>query len=169
MMELEIVPAAREEEPVLARLLELYAHDLSDVAGLTIGADGRCGYGPLPLYWTEPGRHPYLFRVDGNLAGFALVKLGSEVTGTLDVWDVAEFFVLRRFRRRGFGVRAAHRVWSRHAGPWEVRVMDRNTEALGFWQQAADAFVGAHIEPEFVELRGKRWHVFRLASGALPN
>jgi len=165
-MRLEIDSAAKGEAPILARLLELYIHDLSAVADLRIGADGRFGYAPLPGYWTEVGRHPYLLRVDGELAGFALVQQGSQVTGAPDVWDMAEFFVLRRWRRRGLGVRAAHKVWSRHMGRWEVRVMERNTAALGFWQRAVDAFVGAHVDAEFVEMTDKPRYVFRLTSDA---
>jgi len=163
-MYLEVVTAAKEEEPILARLLELYAHDLSDVAQLKIGADGQFGYGPLPRYWTEEGRHPYLMRIDGELAGFVLVQQGSQLTGEPDLWDVAEFFVLRRHRRQGAGVQAAHEVWRRHAGRWEVRVMERNTVALAFWGRAVDAYVGAHVEPELVEVAGKRWHLFRFNS-----
>ena len=168
-MYLELVTAVKEEEPVLARLLELYAHDLSDVAKLRIGADGRFGYDWLPRYWADAGRHPYLMWVDGELAGFVLVQQGSQVTQEADVWDVAEFFVLRRHRRQSVGMRAAHEVWRRHAGRWEVRVMERNPAALAFWQRAVDAYVGARVEPELVEVAGKRWHVFRLYSGVLSN
>src|SRR5215471_9091553 len=84
-MYLELVTAVKEEEPVLARLLELYAHDLSDVAKLRIGADGRFGYDWLPRYWADAGRHPYLMWVDGELAGFVLVQQGSQVTQEADV------------------------------------------------------------------------------------
>ncbi len=41
--QVEIVAAAREEEPVLANLLELYAHDFSDFHEVELGADGRFG------------------------------------------------------------------------------------------------------------------------------
>jgi predicted acetyltransferase len=167
--DLEVTAAASDEEAVLARLLELYAHDLSAIADLRIGADGRYGYGPLPLYWTEAGRHPLLVRVGGDLAGFALVQKGSLVTGAPDVWDMAEFFVLRPYRRQGIGVRAAHEVWGRHPGRWEVRVMDRNTAALRFWEHAVGAFVGGEVEPVLTGVAGKRWHVFGFTSSALPN
>jgi predicted acetyltransferase len=165
-MSLELVTAAKDDEPLLARLLELYAHDLSDVAGLRIGDDGRYGYEALPRYWTGVGRHPYLLRVEGELAGFVLVQQGSQLTGAPGVWDMAEFFVLRRHRRHGAGVRAAHAVWSKHAGHWEVRIMERNTAALAFWQRAVDAYVGAHVEAEFTQVRGKWWHVLRLLATA---
>jgi predicted acetyltransferase len=168
-MNLAVSQAEKEERVLLERLLELYAHDLSDIADLPIGADGRFGYGPLPSYWTDPGRHPYLVRVDGELAGFILVQQGSRLTGAPEVWDVAEFFVLKRHRRRGVGQRAAHDVWRRHAGPWEVRVMERNTAALGFWRRAVEAFVGSPREPESARAGVKAWHVLRFTSESLPD
>ncbi len=47
---IELVPAAQGQEPVLANLLELYAHDFSEFVDLTIGPDGRFHYPRLPLY-----------------------------------------------------------------------------------------------------------------------
>ena len=35
---------------------------------------GDYGYRYLDHYWADPGRHPFLFQVDHNWAGFALVR-----------------------------------------------------------------------------------------------
>src|SRR5579862_2852405 len=98
MRHLEVIPAALQQETILANLLELYAHDFSEFHEIELGEDGRFGYMHLPLYWREPNRHPFLVRVDGKLAGFVLVKQTSEA-----VWDMAEFFIVRGYRRRGIG------------------------------------------------------------------
>ena len=45
--------AVREQPPILANLLELYAHDFSEFQPLDVGSDGRFGYKYLPLYWSE--------------------------------------------------------------------------------------------------------------------
>ena len=90
---IETVPAAVEEQPVVANLLQLYAHDFSEFQNLELGFDGRFAYSQLPLYWTEPSRHPFLVRVADRLAGFVLVKRGSDISGDEGVWDMAEFFV----------------------------------------------------------------------------
>lgn len=163
-MDIDVRKAEKDECVLLERMIELYAHELSDIADLPIGADARFGYGPLPSYWSEPTRHPYIVRVNGELAGFILVQQGSQVNGARDVWDVAEFFVLKRHRRRGVGECAAHDVWRQHSGQWEVRVMERNTEALKFWRRAVERFVGAPKEPEYLRAGEKAWHVFRLNS-----
>src|SRR5882672_3536388 len=130
---IEVIPAAAEQEPILANLLELYAHDFSEFLDLELGADGRFGYKRLALYWSEPGRQPFLVRIDGKLAGLVLVKNGSDVSGNTTVWDMAEFFVIRGYRRRGIGTQIAHEVWKRFPGAWEVRVMESNIPAYHFW------------------------------------
>jgi hypothetical protein len=67
---LEVVPATQDQEPIVANLFQLYAHDFSEFFDLKLRPDGRFSYDELPLYWREPNRHPFLIKVDGNLAGF---------------------------------------------------------------------------------------------------
>src|ERR1700730_9913179 len=166
---IEVLPATTEQEPVLANLLELYAHDFSEFSDLKIGVDGRFGYEPLTLYWRESNRFPFLVRANGDLAGFVLVQQGSQVSGAAEVWDVAEFFVLRGYRRQGVGVRVAHDVWRMFTGRWEVRVTDKNLAARAFWKHAVSEFTGVRSESALTEVAGKRWHVFSFVSNAPPN
>src|SRR5205807_3674214 len=94
------------------------------------------------------------------LAGLVLVKRGSEVSGREAVWDMAEFFIVRGCRRQGIGMKAAHEVWRRFPGPWEVRVMESNRTALSFWQHAITTLSGEAIPPARIEKDGECWHVF---------
>jgi predicted acetyltransferase len=131
---------------------------------LNIGANGRFGYEPLPLYWSEPNRHPFLIRVDGKLAGLALVRRGSEIAGNQTIWDMAEFFVLRGCRRRGIGMLAAKEVSRRFPGSWEVRVMQSNVSAILFWEQAISNFTSAEILSVRIEKGGQYWQLFSFES-----
>ena len=88
--DIQLEVALLKQSPILANLLELYAHDFSEFQPLDIGPDGRFGYKHLPLYWSESNRYPFLIRFDGNLAGLALVKRGSEISGNQDVCDMTE-------------------------------------------------------------------------------
>ncbi len=139
-MRVEVIPALAEQQAVLANLLELYAHDFSEFHPVQIGEDGRFGYASLPLYWSQEGRHPFLVRVDGKLAGFVLVKKVDAV------WDMAEFFVVRGARRSGVGTPVAHEVWRRFPGAWVVRVMEANVSAERFWSQAVASFTGKAVQ-----------------------
>jgi predicted acetyltransferase len=120
---------------LLANLLELYVHDLSEVFPIELKADGRFGYDKLPLYWSQPEqRFPFLIRYGTRVVGFVLVTRGSPASDDPEVFDVAEFFVIRRYRRSGVGRRAAFLVWDRLPGRWTVRVSEGNTKALRFWE-----------------------------------
>lgn len=163
-VQIEVIHAMPEQRPILANLLELYAHDFSEFYDLELGADGRFGYKDLPMYWGGPDRHPFLVRVDGRLAGFVLAKRGSEVSGDEDVWDVAEFFIIRGYRRRGIGTEVAHEVWRRFPGHWEVRVMKRNNKAKEFWERAIAKFIGESVSPVSVEKDGESWYLFSFES-----
>ena len=162
----ELIPATPQQQSILANLLELYAHDFSEFHPVALGPDGRFGYQDLPLYWQEPGRFPFLVKVDGQLAGFVLVKRGPQFTSSAIVWDIVEFFVARGYRRRGIGSEIAHQVWRRFPGPWQVRVMESNTTALHFWQRAITSFTGKPVPPTKVEKGSQLWHVFTFESAA---
>lgn len=163
-MNVEVISATSEQQPILANLLELYVHDFSEHHDVELNADGRFGYTKLPLYWLEPNRHPFLVMADRKLAGLVLVKKGSEISGDDNVWDVAEFFVVRRYRRRGIGTAIAHKIWSRFPGRWEVRVMESNHTADRFWERAIEEFAGEPIPSTRVEKGGKFWRLFSFNS-----
>ena len=161
---LEVRPAEPVEQQVLANLLELYAHDFSAIADLHLGQDGRYGYSRLEQYWTDPTRLPFLVWIDGRPAGFALIGRGSEISGDPEVWDVSEFFVVRRHRRCGVGAAVAHQLWRRLPGRWEVRVMENNLPALAFWAVAVRDFTGHEPEPVLVVADDRGWQVFSFDS-----
>lgn len=129
-------PATRDDAALLSNLLELYIHDVCDIfPSVELGADGRFGYPKLPLYWSEPNtRFAYLIERSGRVAGFVLATRGSPVTPDPEVLDVAEFFVLRKYRRLGVGQRAAALLWQRLPGKWTVRVSEGNPKATAFWR-----------------------------------
>jgi predicted acetyltransferase len=126
---LEVVDARESERAVLRRLLELYRYDFSEFDGAEVDDHGEFGYRYLDHYWTDPARHPYLFRCNATWAGFALVRSG-------DPHDMAEFFVMRNHRRSGLGRDAAHEVLRRFPGRWTVRQQLTNPAAIAFWRVA---------------------------------
>lgn len=136
-----IEQAEPAEATLLANLLELYIHDLSEAFAIEPGPDGRFGYPALPRYWSEPEqRFPFLVRADGKTVGFALVTRGSPATDDPRVMDMAEFFVLRRHRRSGCGRRAVGLLFDRFPGPWMVRVAESNRGAMPFWESVVSAY-----------------------------
>lgn len=160
-------PASEADSTLLANLLELYVHDMSEVfPHVQLGTDGRFGYSRLPLYWSEPERRfAFLIRCDGRVAGFILVTRGSPAVPDPNVLDVAEFFVLRQYRRAGTGREAAFLLWRRLRGRWIVRVLEKNAGALGFWHDIIAAFTGAHFDERRLTTGPNEWLVFSFDSG----
>jgi predicted acetyltransferase len=165
----EVLPASPDQQPILANLVELYIHDFSEFHDTKIGADGKFGYNDLSLYWRDPNRHPLLVKVNGNLAGFALVRRISDISTNELLWDMAEFFVLRGHRRHGVGTAAALQVLRRFPGLWQVRVMQSNLGAHRFWNHAIAAFTGKPIESAVVEKNDKLWHYSLFESSGLAQ
>jgi predicted acetyltransferase len=161
---IEIIPAALEQKAILANLLELYTYDFWEFVELEIGPDGRFGYTDLDIYWTEPARHPLLVYVDSRLAGFALIDGLPRESADVTVWDVAEFFILRRYRRAGIGTQVAHLVWRRFPGRWQVRVIVSNEPAYRFWREAIKSFAGQEIVATRVKQGGRDRHLFSFES-----
>jgi predicted acetyltransferase len=153
------------EAAVLANLVELYSHDLSETFALELRADGRFGYEHLPRYWTEPARRfPFLIRCGTQLVGFALVTRGSPASATPEDFDVAEFFVVRRHRRAGVGQRAAFLLWNRFAGRWIVRVSVGNRGGRLFWARVIAAYTGGAFTETTHPGSPHAWCVFSFTS-----
>lgn len=116
----EVQLAGLDEEPLLSAMLPGYLRELGVESGL---------YPYLALYWLEPGRRPYLIRVDGQVAGFALVR-ALERPG---LHELAEFYVGQAFRRQGVGRAAAWALFEGQPGDWQLNVLAGNRSALAFW------------------------------------
>jgi len=143
-MEISITRASLEEKPVVARLLQLCLHDYSAHDRFGIGDDGLFGYRWSDLYWSNPHRHPYLFRVEGRLAGFAFVRQREEDEPGDWRWQIAEFFILRGLRRKRIGMVAASALLRSRCGVWEFAYDLSNEPARLFWRQVARSFNGGH-------------------------
>jgi len=128
-MDISLIEVDEADRAVLRRLIELYRYDFSEFDRSDVGPHGEYGYPYLDNYWTEPGRHPFLVRVDGHWAGFALVR-------QIPPFDMAEFFVMRKYRRTGLGRIVAAELFHRFPGPWQVRQLRSNPAATAFWRAA---------------------------------
>ncbi|NGZ77166.1 GNAT family N-acetyltransferase [Saccharibacillus sp. VR-M41] len=112
-------------------------------------------------YWNEPGRYPFLLRADGKLAGFALIRLigpsdegSSEKADGLGIYEMVEFFVMKKYRKQGIGRRAADELFRRFPGRWKLGVMEENAPALSFWREAIASCEAAE---KLLETREREW------------
>jgi predicted acetyltransferase len=153
------------QKSVVARLLEFYWYDLSTLFGLDLDESGRYGYSYLDDYWVKPDHFPFLVYVDDVLAGLVLIQktLPEFSVSSIDRWDIAEFFILRKFRGQHVGRHAAHLAWYGFKGPWQLRVLKENVRATQFWFKTVQAF-SKDFEVLEKTLQGSQWHLFLFKS-----
>ena len=101
----------------------------------------------------------------GKIAGFVLVQQGSPLENEPQIWDIAEFFIMHKYRKQGIGTNVVHKVWQQFKGRWQVRVLQANIIARAFWVQAIEKFTGHEVA--FVTIADKdnyKWDIFKFDS-----
>lgn len=148
-MLIELSPATLDDKPILQRMLELYQYDFSETSGTDLDSHGCFGYPSLDHYWLEQGRHPFLVRVGGKLAGFVLVNRHTFVPG--NELAIAEFFIMRKYRRMGVGRTISFQVFERFRGKWEIQQTETNLPAQAFWRSVVAAYTAGNYRELFLE------------------
>ena len=164
---LSISKIGPESEVVLRNLFEHYLHDMAEWFEIDTKADGSYSYDTSSIW--ENGYDAYLAQVGDSIAGFALVGSAVEWLGDIGAHDVHEFFVIRRFRRRGFGQRMAALLWKERPGGWLVRVLESNAPAVLFWQTVISSHSRGSYEVERRIVEGRPWRFFRFVSSAAKD
>jgi predicted acetyltransferase len=154
-MNIEVSPATFEERPILRHLMELYQHDFSEFDGADVNPFGIYDYPYLDHYWTETERSPFLVRVDGNLAGFVLVARYNYLTGQKDTWVLAEFFIMRKYRKKGVGEFVARTIFDQFPGAWQVGQIIENPSATNFWRKVISRYTQDNFQEH--ELNNDTW------------
>jgi predicted acetyltransferase len=125
---------------------------------LTTG--GLTVYPRLALYWEDADRIPYLVRLEGADAGFALVRRHPE-TG---FHEMAEFYIAPAYRHQGIGREAAQALFARHSGWWHLQILDHNAGAQAFWRRVIP---GPLRESAQRAANGRRFTVIQFRAGGL--
>ena len=151
-----ITQVSESQKALLARLMQLYLHDFSEFVEIgqpygDVNADGVFDYEYFESYWSEPEREPLLITFGQNIVGFALINAWS-ASGLGTDQAIAEFFILRKYRRAKLGTRAAMKVISDRSGRWEIPIAFYNRPALAFWRSVVLSLQGYQFE----EFKGDR-------------
>ncbi len=137
-MNIELRSPSRSDRELIRRMMELYLYDFSEFDDADLDEHACFIYGDLDYFWFEPTHAAFLATVDGKLAGFVLVDNDVKLDGNQR--SISEFFVMRKYRRRGVGRYLAHDVFRRLPGAWEIAVMKSNKPAQVFWRKVIDEY-----------------------------
>lgn len=129
-------PATAADHPIIGHLLELYLYDMAEIYRFPVGPDGLYAYDRLDEFWV----HPHLILSNDDIAGFALIIERCPITGRSPCYFMAEFFVMRPYRRQGFGTGCALGLIGEYPGLWHVGVVERNHQAAKFWAHLFEPF-----------------------------
>ncbi|MFD2178879.1 GNAT family N-acetyltransferase [Veronia pacifica] len=120
---------------VFENLFQYYRYDMSEFLGLAPDDHGLyvTRSSQFDVYWKMPDHHPFFIYADGNLAGFILIR---RYPARPELFDIDQFFILRRFKGQGVGKAAFKQAITLFPGQWQVRVLRENINALRFWSKA---------------------------------
>jgi predicted acetyltransferase len=156
----QVTEAFSADAPLIQNLLQLYTHDFSEFwAGTSRGdldVEGRFSAYPLDGYWSRANWWAGLIRCQGKVAGFALINDETH-SGLPADRNLAEFFIVRKYRGSGAGRVAAKILFSRHPGSWEVAVARKNTGALQFWRKVIRSAANASAAEE-LDVQTAHWN-----------
>lgn len=149
-MKFEIQEVKEQDKEVIYNLMQLYTYELSffedettDFKLLDSGLYVMSKY--VEMYWTSDKRHPYILKCDNELAGFVLARYNEYGKN-----EIAEFFVLNKYRRSGAGKFMANEMFELYKGPWEVRTLLKNERAQSFWRNVIREFSNDNFEERLI-------------------
>ncbi|TVX96319.1 GNAT family N-acetyltransferase [Cohnella terricola] len=145
-----------EQKSTLRNLLQLYKYDFSEFDSEDdINPSGLYEYMYLDHYWTENGRYPFFIKVNHKLAGFALVRtFGTNENETNPfIYSIAEFFVMKKYRKLKVGQTVAFELFNRFPGCWKVAQIEENEPAQAFWRKTIDRYTNGRYK----EIREDDW------------
>jgi len=141
-----LTKASYQQKQIINNLMQFYMYDFSEFVNLDIEADGFfAAYKNLDDYLNDENRFPYIIQNEERPIGFALVRLIE--SDQRSYYSIAEFFVLKKYRKKGIGKQIATQLFNLHKGLWEVFQRESNKPAQLFWSNV----IGAYTKGNFTE------------------
>ncbi|WMM23970.1 GNAT family N-acetyltransferase [Tissierella sp. MB52-C2] len=150
-IQISIVPY--EDKTILYNLIQLYRYDSSEFDGHVLNKHGFYLYKYLDSQWTEDYRRPFIVKVDDEIAGFAFVILDVPKEFTIlssaeKTNVISDFFIMRKYKRKGVGKKLAFSLFDQFPGTWEIKQTTGNKIAYQFWRKVISEYTGSNILQE---------------------
>ena len=147
-MNVQLIKAIHEHKAVIKNLMQFYMYDFSEYVNIDVKEDGLyAAYDTLEDYWKDENRFAYIIKNNEQYAGFVLVKWIE--TSERNYFSIAEFFVMKRYRREGIGKAVAEQIFNLHKGQWEVFQKENNKPAQLFWTTIINFYTNSKFTDKF--------------------
>jgi len=150
-LKIEVTAVKHEEKEILLNLMEKYEYELSqyfhynEVNELGLYDLGNFDYVDS-FYHKNAKRWVFFIKVDGKLAGFAMIHSDNFYLESRKAdFIMADFFVMYKYRGMGVGKFAVNYLFDKFKGLWQLTVCNRNTNAVLFWLKV----IGDYTEGKF--------------------
>jgi predicted acetyltransferase len=152
-MHFEIIKASAEYKDVIKNLMQFYIYDFSEFIQLDVEENGLFEpYQQLDAYWQEADRRfPYIIKTGKHYTGFVFVSVIESAQG--NYYSIAEFFILKKYRRQGMGKAVAVQIFDQHRGAWQVYQKESNRPAQQFWLAVIKEYTNGKFTEEISEDR----------------
>lgn len=149
-MTFELYEIKESDKDIILNLMQLYTYELSfyedETTNFNMMDNGLFAMSKyIDMYWTKENRHPYVLKCDDKLAGFVLIRFNED-----NMYEVAEFFILNKYRHIGAGKFMANKVFNKYKGSWEVRTLLKNERTQNFWRSIIKDYTNNNFEEKLI-------------------
>ena len=152
-MEIQLIEASIDQKQILRNLMELYNYDFTEFEQEDVNEFGLYGYKYIDHYWTDEDRYPFFMRVNNKWAGFVLVRKTGVNSEGINIYSIAEFFIMKKYRNAGVGKKIAIKIFDAFKGEWKVGQIENNVPAIHFWRNV----ISEYTKGNYDEIREDGW------------
>ncbi len=148
-MNFKLIKASAAYKAVIKNLMQFYMYDFSEYISTDVEEDGLfAAYNNLEDYWEQPeNKFPYVIKNEEKHVGFVLIRFIE--SGERNYFSIAEFFIMRKYRRLGIGKAVAAQIFDLYKGQWEVFQKESNKPAQIFWNKVINEYTKGQFKERF--------------------
>jgi predicted acetyltransferase len=137
-----MVPLSKENAHVFDVLLQDYEAEFSAITKKEPDENGRF---TMDIELNGQKYSVFLQFMERKPSGFVIRGIEEGVS------DIAEFYILPCYRKRGYGQKLAFDVFDHFPGSWQVRQIEGATEARNFWRRIIHIYTDGNFTEEHLK------------------
>lgn len=132
---MDIVRPLKSDINEILELMHSYYQDLSVFTSFLYDDDTSFEHSLVEKYFDDDNKDIQIIKYKKNIIGFVFYHHYSHLNNDSNTNDIEEFYILREYRKLGFGRKLIKSVFMELSGRWEVRVRLENKLGLSFWKK----------------------------------